>query len=188
MLHSAEIIVGVAAELNRFHISNTILDPVMVATSGDRLIRDDAVDSLKKELFSMVRLITPNVPEAEILFGTRITGSEDMMAAARDLGRQYAVSVLVKGGHLADRVIVDVLWDNERGDIRCFENPRIATNNSHGTGCTLSSAIAAFAAKGMSVADAVASAEQYLHAAIRAGARFVLGKGNGPVHHFHRFW
>ncbi len=188
MLHSREVIQTVADVLAQYQCKNVVLDPVMVATSGDRLIKEDAVVMLKEQLFPMARLITPNIPEAEILTDRKITDNDAMIDAAQQLGSKFSISVLVKGGHLSNQNLVDVLFNVERQDIKFYENERIATKNSHGTGCTLSSAIAAFLAKGLLLADAVQQAENYLHSAIMAGSNYTTGKGHGPVHHFHNAW
>lgn len=188
MLHSREVILTVTEVLNEYQCNNIILDPVMVATSGDPLIKEGAITLLKNEMFPLAKLITPNIPETEILTGHTITDNDAMIDAAKQLSKDFSTSVLVKGGHLENQDLVDVLWDDEDQDIKFFKNKRLVTKNSHGTGCTLSSAIAAFSAKGMSLADAILNAEKYLHSAIEAGAQYVIGKGHGPVHHFHNSW
>ena len=188
MLHSQEVILTVTDVLRKFQCRNIILDPVMVATSGDPLIKEDAIALLKNELFPLAKLITPNIPEAEMLTGRKITDNDAMIEAAKHLSRDFSTSVLVKGGHLASEKLVDVLWDYEGQEVEFYENKRLATKNSHGTGCTLSSAIAAFSAKGMALKDAVLHAEKYLHSAIKAGSQYIIGKGHGPVHHFYNSW
>lgn len=188
MLHSSEVILTVTEVLHRYGCKNIIVDPVMVATSGDRLIEEDAVATLKENLLPMASLITPNIPEAEILAGEKISGTEDMAMAAEKLGKLFGTSVLAKGGHLTEDLLVDILWSKQRQKTERFENRRVATRNSHGTGCTLSSAIASFAAYGNTIEKSVALAEEYLHSAIAAGAEYRIGKGHGPVHHFHSLW
>lgn len=188
MLHSSEVILAVASTLSEYYSKNIILDPVMVATSGDRLIKEDAVDTLKHHLFPLAKLITPNIPEAQILTGSTINSEEDMIKAAEALGSEFSISVLLKGGHLNTENLVDVLWNFETQETELYQSPRIITQNSHGTGCTLSSAIAAYSAQGMALAEAVFHAEKYLHSAIEAGSHYTLGKGHGPVHHFYNIW
>jgi len=170
MLHSSELIRAVKDAISEYRISNIVLDPVMVATSGDKLLQDEAIGTLKSELIPFVRLITPNIPEAEILSGQKIDGQADLPDLAKSLSEQFGgkVSVLLKAGHLEDDELVDVFYNAEEG----------------GTGCTLSSAVAAFLAKGFGLDEAITQAQAYLHQAIVAGADFPIGKGRGPVHHF----
>jgi hydroxymethylpyrimidine/phosphomethylpyrimidine kinase len=184
MLHSSDVITCVAEILREYGCGNIILDPVMVTTSGHRLMEGDAVATLKKNLFPLASLITPNIPEAEILTGRKISTVDDMIGAAHRLSTEHSLSVLLKGGHGKGETIIDVYREKDNDIEILFENKRIPTKNSHGTGCTLSSAIAAFTGRGESPADAIRFAEEYLHKAITAGSRFSLGKGHGPVHHF----
>jgi len=188
MLHSTEVIECVTGMLGEFGITNVVLDPVMVATSGDRLIREDAVEALQHRLFPVVRLITPNLPEAEILLGETIRSTDDLEAAAVRLGERYNISVLAKAGHLEGWRCQDILYDHEQGALIHYDNPKLTTRNTHGTGCTLSSALAAFLARGLTVSEATAQAITYVAEAIESGSRFQIGSGHGPVHHFHRFW
>lgn len=193
MLHSPEIIEVVQQTLHRFSVTDIVLDPVMVATSGDRLLRDDAIDALITKLLPIARLITPNIPEAEVLLQKKIAAQEEMEGAARELSRLASngskkVSVLLKAGHFSNRELVDIFWDAESERTLSFPVQRIDSNNTHGTGCTLSSAIAAFLAKGFSLKDAVTEGKRYLHNALAAGAEYQIGKGHGPVHHFYAFW
>jgi hydroxymethylpyrimidine/phosphomethylpyrimidine kinase len=188
MLHSSEVIRCVAHLLVEYNVANVVLDPVMVATSGDRLIKDDAVLAMQEMLFPHVNVITPNIPEAEILLGTPISRTDNVEAAAVKLGEKFSLSVLAKGGHLPGGKLSDVLYDHEEGSLTFFNNSKIATDNTHGTGCTLSSAVAAFLARGLSLHDASEQAISYVARAIRAGATFKTGNGHGPVHHFHGFW
>lgn len=187
MLHCSEVIRAVAAILKEFSCDEIVVDPVMVATSGARLIEEEAVSTLRDTLLPLASLVTPNIPEAEILTGKTISCRDDMITAARQLAHEYNTSVLLKGGHLEGATIVDIFWGKEHSKEIEFSNTAIATNNTHGTGCTLSSAITAFRARGASYAEAINSAETYLHDAIAAGAAYTLGKGHGPVHHFHAF-
>jgi hydroxymethylpyrimidine/phosphomethylpyrimidine kinase len=190
MLSSPEIIAVVAECLRRYRIGNIILDPVMVAKSGDKLLRDEAVQALKEELFPLASIVTPNMPEAEALTGRAITCRADLMTAADFLSDMGPRAVLVKGGHLTDSGSDDFLLEiKDAGRLHhWFESRRIASDNTHGTGCTLSSAIAAYLAKGETVRDAVAKAKEYITGAISAGAAYKLGEGHGPVHHFFKFW
>ncbi len=193
MLHSPEVIEVVHDALARFGISQIVLDPVMVATSGDRLLKDEAIGALITILLPVARLITPNIPEAEVLLNQKIGAQEEMADAAKALSslistHQKAVSVLLKAGHFLNDRLVDVLWDAESEQLTEFPVQRIDSLNTHGTGCTLSSAIAAFLAKGFSLADAVSQAKVYLHNSLAVGAAYQIGAGHGPVHHFHAFW
>lgn len=187
MLHSVEVIRCVAAVLKEYGCSKVVLDPVMIATSGDRLIEDDAVEALKEYLFPVVHLITPNIPEAELLAGKRITSDQELEDAARDLADRHDVSVLLKAGHFSGKTIRDILIEKGK-PFKPFFSSRLDTRNTHGTGCTLSSAVAAFWGRGSTMAGAVELAEKYLHGAIESGSLYELGKGHGPVHHFHTLW
>lgn len=187
MLHSSELIRTVRDMLVRYAIRNVVLDPVMVATSGDKLLQDEAVETLQRKLIPCARIITPNIPEAEILLGRRIERQEELPALAKELsgGR---VSVLLKAGHLRDEELVDVFYNAEEDRTLLLRSQRLATRNTHGTGCTLSSAVAAFLARGLNPDDAVSRAKHYIDQAIRRGAEYEIGHGHGPVHHFHEFW
>ncbi len=187
MLHSSELILAVRDTLARYRIRNIVLDPVMVATSGDKLLQDEAVDALKQELIPHVRVITPNIPEAEILLGRRIERQDELPDLARELSAGR-VSVLLKAGHLTDKELVDVFYNAEEDRTLLLRSKRMDTRNTHGTGCTLSSAVAAFLARGFELDDAVSRAKQYIDEAIRHGADYEIGHGYGPVHHFHAFW
>ena len=169
------------------HGIRPVLDPVMVATSGDRLLQPDAVEALRTELVPLAALVTPNLPEAALLTGSEIAAGEDeMLAQAQAIVALGASAALVKGGHAGGDEAVDIFFDG-RETLR-LAAPRIATPNTHGTGCTLSAAIAAGLAKGLPLREAVAEAKAYLHAALAAGATLRIGQGSGPVHHFHRWW
>lgn len=188
MLHSSEVITAVADNLRSISCGDIVVDPVMVATSGDRLIEESAVATLKRELLPLAALITPNIAEAELLTGMNIRTRKDMEEGAARLRGELGVNVLLKGGHLESDELVDILLATEGERPLSFANRRIDTANTHGTGCTLSSAIAAFLARGKTLAEAVDAGEKYLHDAVAAGAGYTTGKGHGPVHHFHRFW
>ncbi|MBR5152510.1 MAG: bifunctional hydroxymethylpyrimidine kinase/phosphomethylpyrimidine kinase [Clostridia bacterium] len=178
MVPTAELIETFSACLKQWEAPNLVIDPVMVSTSGSSLIQRDAVEVLKRELFPIATVITPNIPEAERLTGKTIRTSEDMCEAAKQLGDQWGCGVLVKGGHLLWDAN-DVLYCHEK--VRWFQGKRIANNNTHGTGCTLSSAIAANLAKGISLEEAVVNAKDYISGAL--SAMLNLGNGSGPLHH-----
>ena len=188
MLHSSELIRAVKSTLEEFDMRNVVLDPVMVATSGDKLLQDEAVETLQRELIPYVRVITPNIPEAEILLGRKIESQEQLPELARELSLDGRVSVLLKAGHLTDEELIDVFYDAESDRTVELRSQRLATANTHGTGCTLSSAVAAFLAHGYELTEAVRRAKAYIDAAIRAGADYAIGHGHGPVHHFPGFW
>jgi hydroxymethylpyrimidine kinase/phosphomethylpyrimidine kinase/thiamine-phosphate diphosphorylase len=185
MLHSAEVVQCVARMLRKYNIKDVVLDPVMVSTSGHRLIEESAIEVLKAELMPMARVITPNIPEAEILLGEAINEQGDLPAAARRLAEQYGVSVLLKAGHLVNDELIDIFYNHETEEIVELSARRIDTRNTHGTGCTLSSAFAAQLAKGLSLTDAARAAKHYINQAIIHGAHHEIGHGHGPVAHFY---
>lgn len=165
-----------------------VLDPVMVATSGDRLIADEAVEALRGRLMPLADVITPNLPEAAALLGEPVAASEkEAVAQARRLLGMGARAVLIKGGHAQGTESVDHLVASD-GTLRRFATARIATRNTHGTGCTLSSAVAAGLAKGLSLTDAAAQAKRYVTGAIAAADALSIGHGHGPLHHMHALW
>jgi hydroxymethylpyrimidine/phosphomethylpyrimidine kinase len=187
MLSSPAIIAAVVAALRRHGPRHVVIDPVMVAKSGDRLLREDAVSALKAELLPLATVITPNVPEAAVLLETPPALDEaGMIQAAARLRALGPKAVLLKGGHLERADSIDVLDDG--GEPLTLAAPRVATRNTHGTGCTLSAAIAALLARGLPLRAAVREAKAYLTAAIRAADRLHVGHGHGPVHHFHALW
>ena len=189
MLHSSELIHAVRDTIAGYPIKNIVLDPVMVATSGDPLLEPDAVATLRDELMPHVRIITPNIPEAELLLGEKIESQESLPDTARRLSELCGgVSVLLKAGHLRDPELTDVFYNAESGRHIILRSRRCDTANTHGTGCTLSSAFAAFLAHGNDLDRAARLAKDYITAAIEAGAEYTIGHGNGPVHHFHAFW
>jgi len=190
MLHSSELICAVRGVLDTYpDIRDIVLDPVMVATSGDPLLQADAVATLRGVLIPRARVITPNIPEASLLLGRKIDRQDELPDAARELsGVCGGVSVLLKAGHLHDDRLIDVFYNAEAGTTLRLESRRVDTVNTHGTGCTMSSAFASFLARGLSLDDAAAAAKDYIAAAIEAGARYSIGHGHGPVHHFFDFW
>ena len=187
MLATSEVIEAVAGALETMSGVPVVLDPVMVAASGDVLLDEDAIATLRTVLVPLATLITPNLPEAAKLLGGDEARDErtmsDQAAALKGLG---AKAVLIKGGHAEGAEAVDLLVDGQ-GELR-LAAPRVATGNTHGTGCTLSSAIAAELAKGASLRDAVQCAKSYVTAAIAAADELDVGQGRGPVHHFHALW
>jgi hydroxymethylpyrimidine/phosphomethylpyrimidine kinase len=186
MLGNAAAIDAVAKGLEHHRAQNVVLDPVMIASSGEKLLHDDAIDALRK-LIARAHVLTPNLPEAAALLGEELARDEDaMQAQARKLLALGAQAVLIKGGHGSGPESVDLLVEGE-GCTR-FAAPRIETQNTHGTGCALSSAIAAGLAKKLVLADAVSDAKAYVSAAIAAADRLKLGAGHGPVHHFAKWW
>ena len=184
MLHAPEIVRVVAAAIRRHGLRHVVLDPVMVATSGDRLIADETVAVLVAELFPLATVVTPNLDEAELLLGHKIAGVDGLEPAARELLAMGAPNVLLKGGHLQGDDVVDLLL-GATGEPWRLASPRIASRNVHGTGCTLSSAIAAQLALGHGLEDAVRLARSYILGAIAEGADVVTGHGHGPLNHGH---
>ncbi|MEG0316647.1 MAG: bifunctional hydroxymethylpyrimidine kinase/phosphomethylpyrimidine kinase [Comamonas sp.] len=182
MLHAPEVVHVVAEAIRNYGITNVVLDPVMVATSGDKLIHDETVDVLVRELFPLATVITPNLDEAGWLIGGKITAISDMESAAQALLEMGAPHVLLKGGHLPGDWVVDLLA-GDGGLRKELGSQRIHTHNGHGTGCTLSSAIAAHMALGFDLVAAVESARTYIVGAIASGAQVHTGKGQGPLNH-----
>jgi hydroxymethylpyrimidine/phosphomethylpyrimidine kinase len=182
MLHSVETVQVVAWAIRHYRLSNVVLDPVMVATSGDPLMAKEAVQVLVDELFGLTSVITPNLDEAELLLNRKITGIEELETAAQELLALGAQAVLLKGGHLQGNDVVDVLVQPRQASLR-LSSQRIDSRNVHGTGCTLSSAIAAHLALGLDLAQAVTQARSYVLGAIAAGAGVHTGQGHGPLNH-----
>ena len=188
MLYSAELIEAVAEALNRFRPRNIVLDPVMVAQSGDKLLQDEAIQAIKEHLMPVADVVTPNLPEAQVLLGEKIESFQNVQQAARNLSLIGGRSILIKGGHMAESKSTDLLYLAEEDRFCRLEADRIDSQNNHGTGCTLSSAIAAHMARGSDIEAAVNSAKTYIQNAIQAGASYEIGHGHGPVHHFFEFW
>ncbi|MBA7539406.1 Hydroxymethylpyrimidine/phosphomethylpyrimidine kinase [subsurface metagenome] len=185
MLHSVEIIMTVYKALEERKVKNIVLDPVMVSASGDKLIKDNTLDTLTGFLFPIADIITPNIPETNILLNCDIAIKDDMIESAKSLLKFGSKSVLLKGGHMKGNILFDVYSGiNGDGDVKIFENMKVNTKNVHGTGCTLSSAIASFLAQGDKLEVAVQNAIDYLHNAIEHGKDYITGLGNGPVNHF----
>lgn len=181
MVASGELIGTIAQKLTEYHAKNIVVDPVMVATSGARLISEDAISTLKSKLLPLATVITPNIPEAEVLSGMAIHTEEDMKQAAEKIMGMGPKAVLIKGGHKVHDA-TDFLYDGETFHV--FRGEKIDTDNTHGTGCTLSSALAVYLAQGYSVVRAAALAKKYLTGAIRKAAVEKVGHGHGPVSHF----
>lgn len=183
MLHSSEVIKAVANTLEKYNITNIVLDPVMIATSGDKLITDEAIESLRSFL-PHVTLITPNIPEAELLAGHPIN-LENMESSAKELGEMYHTSVLLKGGHLElGEKMTDILYNYKNKQCTTIHNQAVETINTHGTGCSLSSSIATYLSLGLPLEEATLKGCNYLNDAIVKGKDKLLGKGHGPVNHF----
>lgn len=178
MVSSSGLIQAISEKLNEYDAKNIVVDPVMVATSGSRLISGDAIETLKKHLLPLATVLTPNIPEAEVLSGISISSADDMVTAAEKISTDYHCAVLCKGGHQLNDAN-DLLYSS--GSYRWFNGKRIENPNTHGTGCTLSSAIASNLAKGLDLATSVERAKAYISGAL--GAMLDLGKGSGPMDH-----
>ena len=183
MLHSKQVILAVMRSLNKTNLSKIVLDPVMVAKGGAKLINNAAIISLKKELMSKIFLITPNIPEAEILSSSKIRSTEDMIKAGKILINLGAKNVLIKGGHLKSKSMNDIFINKKI--IKIFKNKRYISKNTHGTGCTLSSAIAAYLSCGKDLIKSCELGIKYVNEAIKSNLN--LGKGNGPINHLNSF-
>jgi len=179
MLHSNKVIESVIRSLKIANIKNIVLDPVMVAKGGAKLIDDNAIKMLKDRLIKRVMLITPNIPEAEILTNTLIRSKEDMIFAAHKLIEMGASNVLIKGGHLTSKIVQDIFVS--KSDIKIFNNKRYKTKNTHGTGCTLSSAITTFLSCGKPIKKSCELGINYVNSGIRTNPKY--GKGHGPINH-----
>ena len=178
MVASSSLISTISTQLKVYDAKNIVVDPVMVATSGARLINEDAIETLKTELLPIATVVTPNIPEAEILANTTISTTDDMINSAKIISEKYNCSVLLKGGHSINDAN-DLLYEN--GKVTWFYGKRINNPNTHGTGCTLSSAIASNLAKGFNLVDSVTRAKNYISKAL--SAMLDLGKGSGPMNH-----
>ena len=183
MLSSRAIVETVAEAIRRHGITNLVVDPVMVAKSGDRLLREEAIASICNSLLPLAAVVTPNIPEAEDLTGLTISADDDVRQAAVSIIEMGARTVVIKGGH-RDGPPTDVFYDGDR--FQEFTTERIPSTNTHGTGCTFASAVAAGLAHGLEPPAAVAQAKEYVTEAIRAS--YPIGQGHGPLHHFHAFW
>jgi len=191
MLANADVISTVVATLQQFPRAPLVVDPVMVAKSGDALLAQDAVQTLRESLLPLAEIVTPNVPEAEVLVGSKLESSSDFIQAAQAIHEMGAQNVVIKGGHRppnqsksGDPLIVDLFYDGRQ--VQEIEGPFIDTPHTHGTGCTFASAITAGLARGLSPLSAVVEARKYLTEALRGA--FPVGRGKSPVHHFHQWW
>ncbi len=183
MLHSSEVINVVKDRLKKYNIDKIILDPVMIASSGDRLLDDKAIDALKL-FIPHIYLLTPNIQEAELLIGHSIN-LDNIKESAKEIGEEFSTSVLLKGGHLEERELMsDTLYIYKSKKIITIQNPSVKTKNTHGTGCSLSSAIATYISLGYGLEEAVIKSCTYVNEAIEAGKNKILGKGNAPINHF----
>lgn len=193
MLDDANVVRAVAATLGEYKGSkatnNIVLDPVMVSTSGHKLLEDSAIDVLKSDLIPIARIITPNIPEAELLLGRKINNQSEFADCARELSKLGNCSVFLKAGHLVgEKTIIDYFYDAENDEMLELPSEKIDTKNTHGTGCTLSSTLAAQLAKGKSLQDAAKLSKAYISGAIAAAQNLKIGEGHGPVHHFYQLW
>ncbi|MDY6971280.1 MAG: bifunctional hydroxymethylpyrimidine kinase/phosphomethylpyrimidine kinase [Thermodesulfobacteriota bacterium] len=188
MLYSGEIIETVARQLKKHDAQNIVLDPVMVSQNGDKLLKDEAIEAIKKYLMPLATILTPNLPEASVLLNRRVNDPRDIRQAAREIASYGSRSVLLKGGHMDSDDCTDLLFIRPGSRFVAFKGQRIDTRNNHGTGCALSSAIASFLARGLPLDEAAGSAKEYITGAVRAGSEYEIGHGHGPVHHYYRFW
>jgi hydroxymethylpyrimidine/phosphomethylpyrimidine kinase len=184
MLYKKTIIEVIAQNIEKYSPPFIVLDPVITAQSGDRLLEEDAIEALKG-LLCKVDMITPNIPEAEILLGQTIDTPQKMHTAAEILSKHYNTSVLLKGGHLTGAQCPDIFYNRAKQTHFPFISPRVDTQNTHGTGCSLSAAIASYLAQGETYYEAIKKAKHYLFNAIAAAKDFHIGKGQGPIHHFY---
>ena len=182
MVSSRELIGVIADKLTEYKAKNIVVDPVMISTSGSKLLSDDAISDLKEKLLPLADVVTPNIPEAQVLSGIDIFNAEDMIKAAKIISKTYGIKVLCKGGHSINDAN-DLLYID--GEYTWFEGIRIDNPNTHGTGCTLSSAIASNLAKGYLIEDAVRMAKEYISGAL--SAMLDLGKGSGPLNHMYKY-
>ncbi|OGT47966.1 MAG: bifunctional hydroxymethylpyrimidine kinase/phosphomethylpyrimidine kinase [Gammaproteobacteria bacterium RIFCSPHIGHO2_12_FULL_38_11] len=188
MLESEEIIYAVIKAIKN-QICSVVLDPVMFAKGGAQLISPNAIYIMRDYLFPLATIVTPNIPEAEYFSGVKINSITDMKSAARKISQSGVKNVLVKGGHAEGEKCIDVLYQSEKDLFTYFKSKRIDTKNTHGTGCTLSAAIAAELAKGKDIIHAISKSKQFLFKAIQSGQYYTLGQGQGPVnHHYARHW
>lgn len=180
MVNDTATIIAIADALKDYDVEHIVVDPVMVATSGSRLMQDDAVEVFCKQLLPLATLLTPNIPETEVLSGITVSDKESMDSAALRILQLGCRNLLVKGGHLEGKKIDRLYGEEERE----YVGENVVTRNTHGTGCTLSSAITSFLAQGLPVDEAIGAAKEWLTKALRAGADVEIGKGHGPVNHF----
>ena len=183
MIPDSETMDSVAEVLNRYKPEFLVLDPVMVSTSGHKLMSNDAIETLIEKIIPLAYIITPNIPEAEVLLGKKISSNADIEAGAKLLAEKFNVNVLLKAGHLEGEVLTDIFYDKDLDEVYRLSSGKIDTINTHGTGCTLSSAIASYLALGYGIKEAVTLGKEYLYKALCAGAEYSFGNGHGPVAH-----
>jgi len=188
MLHTPEVIQAVGETLAKYTEAPLVLDPVMVAKSGDRLLREEAIESLKTVLMPKATILTPNLPEGEVLLNKAIPYEAAMLTSVQELACLGPKAVLLKGGHIQGANSPDVFYDRDEPKPIRLDAARIDTCNTHGTGCALSSAMTAYLARGFDNAEAAQKAKGYLEQALKAGVEFEIGQGKGPVHHFFAWW
>jgi hydroxymethylpyrimidine/phosphomethylpyrimidine kinase len=191
MLHSSKIIRIVTEKLRSKGITNIVVDPIMIAKSGVKLLKNDAIKTLRNTLLPIATIVTPNIPEASLISMQSIRNQKDMEKAGAEILSLGPKAVLVKGGHGRGNICADCLCISDKnGKVKVywFTTQRIITKNTHGTGCTFSSAIAAHLAKGFEIIQAVIKSKEYIYEAIKAGEGYALGKGHGPLHHFYKLW
>ncbi|HKL38948.1 MAG TPA: bifunctional hydroxymethylpyrimidine kinase/phosphomethylpyrimidine kinase [Bacteroidales bacterium] len=188
MLHSSGVIKTISETLRDYPRPPLVVDPVMVATSGDKLLQDDAVQTMIEVMLPMATLITPNRPEAELILERKLNTFDQARQAAKDLAQTGAGAILLKGGHSNEKEVLDLLYIPQKDELVEMTFQRVETPNTHGTGCTLASAIAAWLARGFPIKEATRKGLDYTHQAIKNGASYKLGKGHGPVHHFYQTW
>lgn len=188
MLHKIEIIELIANKLNEYKPKFVVVDPVMVAKSGHRLLKEDAVSALKSLILPLATVLTPNIPEAEDILGREITNYDDIEVAGREILQFGGEAVVIKGGHMENDSKSSDCIVQRNGDLTWIHSERFRSNNTHGTGCTFSAAIASELAKGYSILDSISTAKKYLSKAIYSSTQMKIGKGKGPVHFFHEWW
>ncbi|WP_417357892.1 bifunctional hydroxymethylpyrimidine kinase/phosphomethylpyrimidine kinase [Flavobacterium sp.] len=184
MVHTSQLVEVIAAILKKYPDIPVVFDPVMVATSGDKLIEDATIEVIVSQLFPLVTLITPNMDEASLLANMPIQTVAQMQQAGQVINRTGCKALLMKGGHLKTKQLTSILMD-KNGIVNTYVSDKVDTNNVHGSGCTLSSAIASYLARGEELQDAVAQAQQYINGAIYHGRDVLIGNGNGPLNHFY---
>lgn len=188
MVYTKEAIMAIKQTLAKYCYKKLVIDPVMVSTSGHKLLEDDAIQAINDELIPTADVVTPNIPEAELLTGVRIQNIDDRKKAAKILAAKGCDTVLIKGGHAKDKIILDSVYFARIDEFFNINSKWIDTPNKHGTGCTLSSAITAVLAYSIDEPTAITIAKNYTDASIKSGSHYQIGRGHGPVHHFHDFW
>jgi hydroxymethylpyrimidine/phosphomethylpyrimidine kinase len=188
MLYSRGAVEAVSSAIDKYSLNNIVYDPVMAAQGGKRLARIDLLQAVTEKLLPGIHLFTPNLPEASEFLGERIDSVAKMETAAKALSLRFGFATLLKGGHLPGDLCIDCLYNNASEKVTLFTEKKIVTHNNHGTGCTLSSAVAYYLAVGKGLEQSVESAKHYITSALKSGEKYKIGKGNGPLHHFYRYW